>query len=421
MINRLRPRGEFARNVVTLMTGTTMAQAIPVSISPILTRLYGPEDFGVLALFISITAIFGVVANARYELAIMLPDSDEEAFNIAVLGLLVALVLSLVLLLLAVLLNEQICVWLGNKAIGPWLYFVPITVFFLGLFNALNYYNNRLKNYKDIAQANILKSVVLASVQLIAGLFKVGAGGLVVGQVVSSVFANAKLLRNTLAQVDWRKRISWRSLKALGYRYRDFPKFSLPAGLANVLAQNLTNILISLFYSVSTLGFYSLVQRVLGMPSALVGAAISQVFFRQAMAEKRETGAAVRTFNSTLKYLVLISLPMFIVIFFVIEDVFALVFGEQWRVAGYYAKILIPFFAVRFIVSAVTTINSVFEKQKISLAWQVLWMISAVSVIGGANFFDMDFPVFLWAFSIVGIVLYLVLLCLLHMVSRGRI
>ena len=68
------------------MTGTSLAQAIPIIISPILTRIYTPEDFGLLALFLSITNIIGSVANGRYELAIMLPKEDEDAINIAALG-----------------------------------------------------------------------------------------------------------------------------------------------------------------------------------------------------------------------------------------------------------------------------------------------------------------------------------------------
>ena len=89
MINKLKPKSEFSRNVLTLMTGTTIAQAIPIAISPILTRIYTPEDFGILALFVAISTIFGSIANGRYELAIMLPKKDEDAINIFALGFIV--------------------------------------------------------------------------------------------------------------------------------------------------------------------------------------------------------------------------------------------------------------------------------------------------------------------------------------------
>ena len=111
------------------MTGTTIAQAIPIAISPILTRIYTPEDFGVFALFIAITAILGTVANGRYELAIMLPKKDEDAINIFALGFIITCFISLILLILVVIFNDYFTKLLGNEEISFWLYFVPITVF----------------------------------------------------------------------------------------------------------------------------------------------------------------------------------------------------------------------------------------------------------------------------------------------------
>lgn len=419
MISKLMPKSEFGRNVVTLMTGSTLAQAIPVAISPILTRLYGPKDFGLLALFVSLTTIFGTIANGRYELAVMLPESDEDAMSVAALGAAIALGLSIALMVVICILNGQISHALGNESIGPWLYLVPLTVFFIGLFNVLNYFNNRLKNYKHIAQANVYKSLVLITVQMLVGVLKAGAIGLIAGQVLSSVFANMKLLKNTLATVDVRAVVKLERIRAVAWRYRNFPKYSMPAALANTLAQNLTNILISLYYSVATLGFYSLTQRMLGMPSSLMGTSISQVFFQQATEERQQTGKAVVTFDRTLRKLVLLSVPAFFLVYFLAEDVFALIFGEKWRIAGTYAKILVPLYGVRFIVSAVTTINSVFEEQLVSLIWQIVLLLLATGIIIGGGYYHLDFKEFLWIFSISLSIHYVILLVFLYKVSRG--
>ena len=124
-IKRLKPRSEFSRNVLTLLTGTTIAQAIPIAVTPILTRLYTPEEFGLLALFIAITAILGSISNGRYELAIMLPHSDEDAINIAALALLITIVFSIILLVPAVLINAQIAELLGTTDIKVWIYLIP--------------------------------------------------------------------------------------------------------------------------------------------------------------------------------------------------------------------------------------------------------------------------------------------------------
>jgi O-antigen/teichoic acid export membrane protein len=113
MLNRLKPKSEFARNVLTLMTGTTIAQAIPIAISPILTRIYTPEDFGMFALFIAIATIFGSIANGRYELAIMLPQKDEDAINIVVLRIIIFF-LSVILSLFIVLFHHFLIEYIKN-------------------------------------------------------------------------------------------------------------------------------------------------------------------------------------------------------------------------------------------------------------------------------------------------------------------
>lgn len=407
MIDRLKPRSEFSRNVVTLMTGTTVAQAIPVAISPILTRLYGPEDFGVLALFVALTSIFGAIANGRYELAVMLPESDDDALNVAALGLLIAAALSFLLLCIAVAFNGPISALLGNGDIGPWLYLVPLTVLFMGLFNALNYYNNRLKQYRDIARAGMLKSVVLAATQLGLGFLKVGAGGLVAGQVLSALFANAKLLRNTLRHANWRTAVRRERMLALGARYRDFPKYSMPAILANTLSQQLTNILVSAFFSVATLGYYSLVQRMLGVPSLLIGTAVSQVFFQAASSERRQCGNSRRIFDRTLLKLIILVVPISLCLYIFVPKLFGFVFGREWIPAGEYAKIMVPLFAARFVSAPLSVVMSVHEKQKQSLLINLL-VISQVGIcflVSSASGGDIES--LLWMLSVSGSFLYL--------------
>jgi len=401
------------------MTGATIAQAIPVAISPILTRIYTPEDFGVLALFMAITSIFGSIASGRYELAIMLPKKDEDAINIFALGFIITSFISFLLLVLVLLFNDYFTKLLNNNEIGIWLYFVPIAVFFTGLYNILNYFNNRKKQYKDLAKANIIKSIVLTIVQLSIGFIKQGASGLISGQIISQFFANTKLLLNIIKDKLLISKISKIKIIALTKRYKDFPKYSLPAGLANVLSQNLTNILISSFYSVATLGFYSFTQRILGTPSSLIGNSIGQVFFQQATKEKQQTGKVINSFNSTVKKLIIIGLPSFGMLFFIVEDLFTFVFGEEWRIAGTYAQIILPLYLIRFISSTVSSINTVFEKQKTSLYMNILLLISSMVSIYVADYLNLSFIDFLSILMIVLSIEYCLFLLYFKKLSQG--
>ncbi len=414
------PGGEFVRNVLTLMTGTTIAQAIPVLVTPILTRMYSPKDFGVAALFLSITSIFGVIANGRYELAIVLPVEDEDAINITALAILISASLSIFLLLIVIIFNNQIAVLLNSQEIRPWLFFAPLAIFLTGLFNALNYFHVRIKSFKKIAAANVYKSVVLAVVRLGLGFLKTGAAGLISGQILSNLTGNSTLALDLIKNRKLLSKINRADIKRLAKRYIDFPKFSTWSSLANTLSYNLTNIFISTVYSSSTLGFYSMGNTAIGMPSSLVGNAVGQVFFEKANEEKNRTGCAVHTFNSTFRGLLLIALPTFVILYFIVEDLFAFVFGEEWRVAGQYAKIMLPLFFIRFVTAPISTINSVFEKQKISLIWQISLLAVTFAVFLTAYIIKLNAIKFLYLFSYASFLLYLILYFIMRNISKGE-
>ena len=419
MIKLFKPKSEFSRNVLTLMTGTTIAQAIPIGISPILTRIYSPEDFGLFALFLAITNIIGSVANGRYELAIMLPKKDEDAINTAALGFSISSILSLLILILVVIFNDFFVYLIGNEEIGFWLYFFPITVFLLGLWNVLNYYNNRKKKYKDLRNAHIIRSIVLASTHLIIGFLKSGVTGLISGEILSKVFANTRLLKNILKNKLLISKITKGKMVSMAKRYKNFPMISLPSSFANELYANLFSVLLSSLYNVTLLGHYYMAQRILGLPSALLGVSIGQVFFQSAVKEKEKTGQARVIFKSTVKKLFLIALPFFAALFFIVEDLFAFVFGENWRVAGTYSQILIPIFFVRLISMPVSMINTVFERQIYGLCISIILLVSNMGIILGSYYFGLGPEKMFTILSIVLFIEYSLFLLHYYLLSGG--
>lgn len=413
-------KSSFARNILILLTGSSIAQAIPIAITPILTRLYTPNDFGVLAIFVALTTILGSIVSGRYELAIILPEDDDEALNVAAVGFLITTIISIVTLFFVLIFNNQISLLLGNVDIKYWLYLVPFSIFFIGCFNVLNYFNTRMKLYRNIAVANVNKSIVLSSIQVSVGFLHKGAAGLIIGQFLSLVMSNYKLLRSILGKHNIVGAVNVNDMKRAAIKYQNFPKYSTGAILANTLSYQLLGILISSFYSLATLGFYSLVQRVMGMPSSLIGTAVSQVYFNQANAQKNELGHCNDIFKNVVKKLSLISFLIFIPAYFFIKPIFIFVFGEKWGVAGEYAQILIPFFAVRFVVAVVTITNSIFEKQKISLVWQIFLLIISMLSIFSAKYFDWGFTLFLKVWVFLMVINYLILLYILNNVSKGE-
>jgi dTDP-4-amino-4,6-dideoxygalactose transaminase/O-antigen/teichoic acid export membrane protein len=375
MTNRLKLKSEFARNVLTLMTGTTIAQAISMAISPIIRRLYTPEDFGVVALFAAITYIFESIANGRYELAIMLPKKDEDAINIFALGFIINVVISLSLLIIILIFHDYILMILNNKEISPWLYFVPFIVFLSGIFNLLYYFNNRMKQYKDLTKANVYKSIAGAIVQLSLGFIKAGALGLISGQIISQVVSILALIKTKINV----KSISIEKIKFLFFKYSSHLKFLTPTAILDSFSLRIPVFAISLITKdLNLVGQYSLVERILSLPLALIGSSVGQVFYQEfssTLHTKNKYEAKKILFTTWKKLFIIGILPTLIILFFG-DKLFMFIFGSKWEEAGKIAQILSIMFLFMFISSPTSSAYIVLGMQRLSLVFGIVTVIS---------------------------------------------
>ena len=197
MIRALRNiwQSEFFKNVATLISGTTLAQAFSVLIYIILSRIYTEEDFGVFGLYMNILNITVIFATAKYELAILLPKSEKESVNLLGLSGLISLCVSLLLLVLIIPMNDLICRWLGSEQISSWLYFIPLSTLMVGWFTSFRNFSNRQKRYKLIAGASIGQSISNSLLKLGLGLLIAGAAGLIFGVIFGQVVGFLVFLR----------------------------------------------------------------------------------------------------------------------------------------------------------------------------------------------------------------------------------
>jgi len=382
MIKRLKPKSVFSRNVLTLMTGTTIAQALPIAVAPILTRIFTPEDFGLFAFYFAIISILAVLATARYELAIVLPKRRDDAYQIVILSLLISAVVSLLTLFVIWLFERQIVVLFNNSAIANWLYWIPLSVFLTGIYKSLYYWFNRERGYRNMANSRIVQSSTMVFSQISFGfLTKLTALGLMLGHVIGQILATLYMGQRFIK--DTRKAHKPKKLKqfVLAKRYINFPKFLLVAHTMNITSMQLPNIFFNTLFTTTVAGFYMLIQRVIGAPIVVVGGAVGDVFRQQASKTYSERGECTNEYKNTFKKLLIISVLPFGVFIFIAPDLFAIVFGENWREAGSYAQILTPMFILQFITSPLSVMFLIAEKQKLDLLWQ-----SGLLVATGAAF-----------------------------------
>lgn len=404
----------FNYNFFTLFKGSFISQLIPLLISPLITRLYSPSELGVLALFVAITSILGSVVNGRYEQAIMLVKTDLEINLITFLSLFVSFVFSLVLALFLVLFHDSLILFFELPNLSKWIYFIPLVVFSIAAFNTFNFYQLRQKELRYISISEVYKSSVFSLIQLLYPIFQSGVGGLLIGKIISSLIAPFYLFRKSNFNISL---INFNQLFQLSKRYINFPKYTSPAILLNNLGSNGIQLLIPVLYSTTTLGFYSLMNKVLSAPFSFIGNSISQAFLKEI---SNDTKTAYVVTKSILYKLLLIALFGYGISFFFIEDLFQFIYGDQWRLAGTFAKYLIPYFIFKFIASPLTSIHTAFEKQRLSLLLQFIMFVLSVGILFYSYFMKLDFEQFLLSFSVLLSLFYIVRILIIINISKSN-
>lgn len=419
-MRRLLPKSVYAHNVITLITGAGLAQAIPIAISPLLTRLYTPEDFGILALFVSIATIVSTFITGRYELAIMLPKSDRDAFHIFALSAALSFLVSVLIFILIALFADWFAALLRAPELANWLYWIPISTMLTGIYTTFNYWSNRKAYYRSLASSRIIQAGSSSVPQLVGGYAKIGSAGLVMGQLVGQLIATS-FLALLVYQKDgqYLKNICWLRTLVLARKYKNFPKYLILAHSLNTASGQMPTILLGSIFNVAAAGYYMLTQRVMGVPTALLAGALGDVFRQEASKAYSISGACSEIYAITFKRLLLIGAPSFLIFFLVAPELFSLAFGEDWAVAGGYARILTPMYFLQFVTSPLSSMFMIAQKQRADLIWQVFLYLGITSAIFVGFIFD-NVSLFLVLYSATYTLMYGVNGVLSYKYSKGE-
>ncbi len=384
VLKRFLPKGKFSRAVSILAGGTAAAQLLLILASPLLTRLYSPEDFGLLAVYMSILAIIGVVSSLRYELAIPLPENKHDAANILILCVALLTLISMAVGVCVLFFGPIIVNVLDVQRIRDYLWLLPLGIFSTGAFSIFRYWNIRTKNFTGIAKTKLLQALTVLVIQLTA--FKYGGSALLFGQLAGISAGAANLAKKSLTQREFRS-VSLIGIKKMAVRYQRFPKYSSLASLVNVSGQQLPPIMFAIYFSVGSAGLYALAHRVLTLPSVLISGAIGNVFLSHAsdaVRAKKINGLYFKLQSALIQ----LGLPPTMMLIIAGGDIFALVFGEDWREAGGFSQWLVMAAFASFIVSPLSQIFVVLEKQKTSLILQIILFFSRLLGIVIGIFYD---------------------------------
>ncbi|ALR31086.1 hypothetical protein ATE47_11360 [Chryseobacterium sp. IHB B 17019] len=370
----------FFKNILVLLLGTGMAQALPILFSPVLSRLYGPDAFGQLSLLTSLVTLLSVFSTGRYDLSIVQAKSNYKAKSLLRISNYLNIAFFFLLSIVAILYSLQNFFKLQIlESLGKAIFVIPVMVFGYSMISIFNNWYNRSSSYKKMSSLKIIVSITTLGASLLLGFFWKDINGLMYGYFFSLLIVGILLTQKHYTFLFGKRHKN--RMKRISKEYIGYPKFLLFATLLSELSLSLPIFLLANYFGDHITGYFAFAYRVTTLPIMMLGNAIGDVYRQKAAEYYREHGECKALFISSVKRLALVGvLPLLILILFS-KLLFTFFFGAQWEVSGTISK----YFAVMIFFQVIST----------PLAYTITF--------NGSQNLDMFLQIFRFVFSFVSI------------------
>lgn len=411
----------YIRNIAVLAKGSGLAQLLALLVSPILTRLYGVEDFGTAALFISISSILVVLSSARYEMAIIQARYHFEALSLTIATMLMSIFFFLLLYLIYYLLEDYVQQEDMGRKLGDSVLLIPIYVLALSFANILTNYFNRLGLFRFISLNQILNSITQSFAKIFINLAAFFLNGLIVGAIAGSLVSVCYFLKISLTTIKSKRSflIGFKSIRKYLRKHQNFPKFTLFSDLFSALSQQAPFFLTAYLFSVEDLGFMALAISMVGLPLRIIGTSISRVFKKYSTDKYNAEGHCSSFVKKNIKKFLIYLTPAFFGLIMLAPLSFKIIFGEQWYVSGEIVQVLAPMFMLQFIARIVNFMYPLTGRHKNMLWIQIAaCLCSVLTYFIGSFIFDQFFIAIAFYSSLMSII-YLFTIIKSYQYSKG--
>jgi O-antigen/teichoic acid export membrane protein len=382
LAQRVAPQGSLVRGVVVLSTGTAASQVIGLLVLPLLTRLYTPGEYGVLAVFAGILALVTVVASLRYALAIPLPLRDGAAFQVVALAGIVVCVVAILAAGMQIIASSLMPEELQSMPTALVAGLMLLGVLTAGWYQVGSSWAIRRKEYGVIARTRVQRGLAGAGMQVLLGVFNSGAIGLIMGLIAGQMTGlyrlTASLYRTYKIQGV---RVHWRGLRWAAARYKRFPIYDSWAGLLNTASSQAPAVLFAILFTPQLAGFYVLALRIISAPIGLIGSSIAQSILPR-IVEARRGNELAELIRNTQCCLARVSFIPFAVFMAIAPELFGYIFGSEWDGAGSVAAWTALWVSWQFVYSPLSVLHMGLEAQTTNLVLQAIFFVMRVGAIG---------------------------------------
>ena len=386
-INKLPPK--FSKNVIALISGTVLAQLVPILVSPIITALYSPEDFGQFAIFMAIAGIIGSIATLRYEITIVLPDNTKDASNLLVISLLITAFISIITWALVSIYPKWLVKTFELTSCANFLYLIPVSVAAIGVYQSFNYWSISINQFRNNAISKITQTSSNALVNIVLGKLKYGGVGLVIGQITGQLISGLFLMFQTIIQSKNEfKGISIKEIKAKVIEYRKHAVINTSHVLIDASLNHGLSFFLLLFFGNNLVGLYAFSFRILKAPLAIIGRSMGQAFYKEASDYKNTSKPLGELILNIYKKQFLIGIIPFSMLFIFAPTLFEAVFGNNWTEAGVISQIITPWLFLNFIASPISGITIIGKKQRMAVVLTLIDMVLKFTALCIGNIYN---------------------------------
>lgn len=393
-------KSELTKNSAKLLSANVVAQAIGLLVYPLLTRLYTPDDFGLLNLFLSIGGVLVLLSTAEYQYAIVLPKREEDAsgcFHIG-FGILIGIT---ILCAISAVFSPQIARLFKAPALADYYPLMCVFVFCSGLWTLLNYWYIRHKQFGAVSGYQLTQSIGNAG-------FKYGfgcAGWLRSGLIVSTILGPIIALTTSICRHFKRDIVPLfvfdkQHCRAMAKQYANFPKFSLPRALINNFSSNLPILLLTPFFGLAEIGYFGMALTLAFRPINMISGSLYQVFFQRTSEQVQNRQSILPFFRKFVKNTLVIVIPSFVVLYFVLPWLTEWLLGAGWGLTGEYIRLMLPWLAANCITTPIEYLIDVFKQQKYNLVAESIYLtLRLISLIIGIYLNNFSIAITLYSLS----------------------
>jgi O-antigen/teichoic acid export membrane protein len=364
-------KSNLFKNIITLISGTAIAQVVAVLFQLLTRRLFSPEDYGTYAVYFSIISILIIVSTLQLNRAIVLPKTDIEASRLASLGIQLSIIINFVIFLLFILAGKFIMQLLNFPvAYKFWFYFIPVHTSVFATFQMLNFWLIRKKEYKASSIAKVIRRTSEGTGQVGFSYILPNSGlflGDFFGQVANLSYTGFKSIKSGFKLKMLSVASSIKLLKA----YSDFPKYSTLPMILNSISLFIPVFFVNFLFSSKETGQLDISRMILALPLALISNSVYQVIL-QHVAESYKSKESIKGYLLKIMYSLLTLALIGLFLFYFLNDFIFRLFGNQWEQAIQITVILMFSYSIKFVVSPLSAIFISLNKVKIGALWQVL-------------------------------------------------